>query len=99
MPSAKYTTQEYPKHPFTQLSEEVITHLQTNDETGISPNQAQEAQKTYGPNKLEGEGGVKWHKVLLKQVSNAMILVCLAFGSFPCDDLDCSNDSMLTVNL
>ncbi|KAL8667340.1 MAG: hypothetical protein Q9168_007289 [Polycauliona sp. 1 TL-2023] len=75
MPSTKYTAQEYPKHPFLQTSEEVITHLQTNEETGISPNKAQEAQRTYGPNKLEGEGGVKWHKVLLKQVSNAMILV------------------------
>ncbi len=75
MPSKRYTTQEYPKHPFLLSSEHVITHLHTNDETGINPNKAQEAQKTYGPNKLEGEGGVKWYSVLLKQVSNAMILV------------------------
>ncbi|KAL8724344.1 MAG: hypothetical protein Q9166_008009 [cf. Caloplaca sp. 2 TL-2023] len=75
MPPKKYTTQEYSKHPFLLPSEDVINHLQTNDETGISPVKAQEAQRTYGPNKLEGEGGVKWYSVLLKQVSNAMILV------------------------
>ena len=76
MPSKGYTAQEYPKHPFLLSSEEVIDHLQTNDETGINPDKAQEAQKTYGPNKLIGEGGVKWYSILLKQVSNAMILVC-----------------------
>ncbi|KAI4089355.1 MAG: hypothetical protein LQ339_008561 [Xanthoria mediterranea] len=75
MPSKGHTPQEYPKHPFLLSSEHVITHLHSNDETGISPNKAQEAQKMYGPNKLEGEGGVKWYSVLLKQVSNAMILV------------------------
>ncbi|KAI4252222.1 MAG: hypothetical protein L6R42_008063, partial [Xanthoria sp. 1 TBL-2021] len=75
MPSRGYTTQEYSKHPFLLSSEEVISHLQTNDETGISLNKAQDAQKIYGPNKLEGEGVVKWYSVLLKQVSNAMILV------------------------
>ncbi|KAL8850311.1 MAG: hypothetical protein Q9221_004726 [Calogaya cf. arnoldii] len=75
MPSKGYTPQEYPKHPFLLPSEELINQLQSNDETGISPTKAQEAQKTYGPNKLEGEGGVKWYSVLLKQVSNAMILV------------------------
>ncbi|KAL8885591.1 MAG: hypothetical protein Q9205_003512 [Flavoplaca limonia] len=75
MPSKGYTAQEYPKHPFLLSSAEVIDHLQTHDETGISPDKAQEAQKTYGPNKLIGEGGVKWYSILLKQVSNAMILV------------------------
>ena len=35
----------------------------------------QEAQRKYGPNKLEGEGRVRWYSVLLKQISNAMILV------------------------
>ncbi|KAL8893711.1 MAG: hypothetical protein Q9192_005001, partial [Flavoplaca navasiana] len=75
MPSKGYTAQEYPKHPFLLSSEEIIDHLQTNDEIGISPTKAQEAQKVYGPNKLVGEGGVKWYSILLKQISNAMILV------------------------
>ncbi|KAL8807131.1 MAG: hypothetical protein Q9200_004786 [Gallowayella weberi] len=75
MGSKKFTTQEYPQHPFLLPSQVLIERLQTNDETGLSPLKAQEAQRLYGPNKLEGEGGVKWYSVLLKQVSNAMILV------------------------
>ncbi|KAL8695872.1 MAG: hypothetical protein Q9224_003107, partial [Gallowayella concinna] len=75
MGSGKFTTQEYPKHPFLLPCEVLIESLQTNDETGLSPVKAQEAQGSYGPNKLEGEGGVKWYSVLLKQISNAMILV------------------------
>ncbi|KAL8914968.1 MAG: hypothetical protein Q9171_000595 [Xanthocarpia ochracea] len=75
MPSKGYNTQEYPKHPFLLPCEEVIRHLQSNDESGLTIVKAQEAQSIYGPNKLEGEGGVKWYSVLLKQVSNAMILV------------------------
>ena len=76
MPSKGYNTQEYPKHPFLLLCEEVIRHLQSDDESGLTLVKAQEAQRIYGPNKLEGEGGVKWYSVLLKQISNAMILVC-----------------------
>ncbi|KAL8932589.1 MAG: hypothetical protein Q9216_006768, partial [Gyalolechia sp. 2 TL-2023] len=73
--SAGYTAQEYPKHPFTLSNEEVLNHVQTNDQTGLDPLKAQELQSIYGPNKLEGEGAVQWYRVLLKQVSNAMILV------------------------
>ncbi|KAL8825634.1 MAG: hypothetical protein Q9170_007715, partial [Blastenia crenularia] len=73
--STGYTSQEYPKHPFTLPSEDVLNHLQTNDQTGLDLLKAQEAQRKYGPNKLEGEGGVQWYNVLLKQISNAMILV------------------------
>ncbi|KAL8805822.1 MAG: hypothetical protein Q9182_001734 [Xanthomendoza sp. 2 TL-2023] len=75
MGSKKFTSQEYPQHPFLLPSEVLFKRLQTNDETGLSPHKAQEAQGAYGPNKLEGEDGVKWYSVLLKQVSNAMILV------------------------
>lgn len=73
--SKGYKSPEYTTHPFTSSSKDVLDHLKTDDQTGLDRAQAQEAQRTYGPNKLEGEGGVQWYRVLLKQVSNAMILV------------------------
>ncbi|KAL1969556.1 hypothetical protein VTN77DRAFT_8994 [Rasamsonia byssochlamydoides] len=77
--------QTYPKHPFLMAVEEIAAHLQTNIETGLTDVQVQELQQMFGGNKLEGEGGVKWYSVLVKQVSNAMILVlvlamALAYG-------------------
>ncbi|KAI4179667.1 MAG: hypothetical protein LQ348_005358 [Seirophora lacunosa] len=73
--SKVYQSQDYAKHPFILSSKEVSHHLRTDDQTGLNRSQVEEAQKNYGPNKLEGEGGVQWYRVLLKQVSNAMILV------------------------
>ncbi|KAL9632763.1 MAG: hypothetical protein Q9204_003657 [Flavoplaca sp. TL-2023a] len=69
MPSKGYTAQEYPKHPPLLSFEEIIRHLQANDETGISPTKAQEAQKIYGPNKLVGEGGCQMVLVLAMALS------------------------------
>ncbi|KAL8760101.1 MAG: hypothetical protein Q9184_003422 [Pyrenodesmia sp. 2 TL-2023] len=73
--SRGYKSSEYPKHPFTSNSIDILDHLKTNDQTGLERAEAQERQRTYGPNKLEGEGAVQWYRVLGKQVSNAMILV------------------------
>lgn len=67
--------QDYTKHPFLLSIDETTGALQTDIETGLSAVRVQEAQRKYGPNKLEGEGGVKWYSLLLKQISNAMILV------------------------
>ena len=75
MGNPKFNQQEYSRHPFLLPLTEIYQHLGTNNETGLSKLQAQQSQQKYGPNKLEGEGGVQWYSVLLKQVSNAMILV------------------------
>ena len=75
MGNSNYTEQQYTQHPFLLTLQEVYQQLGTNKETGFNNQQAQEAKNKYGPNKLEGEGGVKWYSVLLKQISNAMILV------------------------
>lgn len=69
--------QQYPKHPFLSSVDDIARHLQTNIDTGLSPLRVQDAQRTYGPNKLSSDGGIRWYSVLLKQVSNAMILVSL----------------------
>lgn len=73
--STKHAAQEYPKHPFISTARDILDQLQTNDEVGLHRSTVQEAQERYGPNKLEGEGVVQWHTVLVKQISNAMILV------------------------
>jgi len=75
MGTSKFTKQAYPSHPFLLPPSQIFDQLGTNHEKGLSQLKVQEAQKIYGPNKIEGESGVKWYSVLLKQISNAMILV------------------------
>jgi Na+-exporting ATPase len=64
------------KHPFLLSIEDVAQQLGTNIESGLSAAKVQEIQRSHPPNELEGGGGVPWYKILLKQCSNAMILVC-----------------------
>jgi len=71
--------QNYPKQPFLLTPDEILTHLETRVESGLSGAQAQQYQEKYGPNRLEGDGGVSWYSILGKQISNAMILVSLRF--------------------
>ena len=75
MGKTTFSPQEYSRHPFLLSSEEVFTQLETNNDTGLSELQAQQAQQRYGANKLDGDKGVQWHSVLIRQISNAMILV------------------------
>lgn len=73
----KHCRQEYSRHPFVLSLDELYRVFgNTNADTGLTQLKAREAQNQYGPNKLEGEGVVQWYSVLLKQISNAMILVC-----------------------
>ncbi|KAK2736485.1 Na+ ATPase [Myotisia sp. PD_48] len=67
--------QEYERHPFLVSADNIVQQLETNVETGLSDLKVQELQAKYGPNRLSGEGGVKWYALLGKQISNAMILV------------------------
>jgi magnesium-transporting ATPase (P-type) len=75
MGTSKFTKQAYPSHPFLLPPSQIFDQLGTNHEKSLSQLKVQEAQKTYGPNEIEGQSGVKWYSVLLKQISNAMILV------------------------
>ena len=67
--------QAYSKHPFLLTADEIINHLETRIDSGLSTAQAQQFQEKYGPNRLEGDGAVSWYSILGKQISNAMILV------------------------
>ena len=76
-PAKKPTRQLYPRHPFLLPLNEIVEQLGTNVDTGLSRLKAQQSQHDYGPNKLKGEGGIQWYSILVKQISNAMILVGL----------------------
>jgi Na+-exporting ATPase len=75
MAPKKNPTSTLEKHPFLLPIEEVAQQLGTNIESGLSAVKVQELQRNHPPNELEGGGGVPWYKILLKQCSNAMILV------------------------
>ncbi|KAH8687444.1 hypothetical protein BGZ60DRAFT_425344 [Tricladium varicosporioides] len=73
------------KHPFLLSVEETAQQLGTNIETGLTARSVSDLQKSHPRNELEGGGGVAWYKILIKQISNAMILVlvfamALSFG-------------------
>lgn len=90
----KQTEQRYPHHPFLLPVEGLLEQLDVDQETGLSGLKAQQSQRDYGPNKLEGEGVVQWYSILIKQISNAMILVrslpssplvqCITFSNLRC---------------
>lgn len=63
------------RHPFLLSVDDVVSQLGTNLETGLSSRRVAELKKQYPPNELDDGGGVVWTTILLKQVSNAMILV------------------------
>ncbi|CZR53360.1 related to Ca2+-transporting ATPase [Phialocephala subalpina] len=73
------------RHPFLLPVKNVAQQLSTNIETGLSKRQVADLQKDHPPNELEGGDGIAWYKILIKQCSNAMILVlvfamALSFG-------------------
>ncbi len=63
------------RHPFLLSVDEAAQQLGTNIETGLSANRVSELKKQCPPNELQGGGGISWYKILMKQISNAMILV------------------------
>lgn len=71
--------QSYPKLPFLLSPDEILSHLETREDTGLNSTQVQQYQEKYGPNRLESDSGVSWYAIMGKQISNAMILVGLIF--------------------
>jgi len=64
------------RHPFLLAVEDVAKQMGTNIETGLTARRVAELQNIHPSNELEGGGGISWYKILVKQISNAMILVC-----------------------
>lgn len=77
-----YTTNP---HAFLLTPQDVASQLSTNLETGLTARQVQSIQASHPPNELNTGGSIAWYKILIKQISNAMILVlvfamALSFG-------------------
>ncbi|KAF9575306.1 Na+ ATPase [Mortierella alpina] len=66
---------ETPFHTFTV--DQTVDHLQTSVLEGLSSDEAAARLTKYGHNELEGNGGVKWYKVLWRQVANVLVCVLL----------------------
>ncbi|KAG0031268.1 hypothetical protein BGZ81_001557, partial [Podila clonocystis] len=66
---------ETPFHTFTV--EQTAQHYNTSILEGLSAEEAANRLKSYGANELEGNGGVKWYKVLWRQVANALVVILL----------------------
>jgi hypothetical protein len=77
MAPKKVTLQRTEKHPFLLSVEEVARQMGTNVGSGLTARKIAELQKECPPNELEDRGGTVWHSILLKQLCNAMILVCM----------------------
>lgn len=66
---------ETPFHTFTV--DQVAEYYTTNTLEGLTAAEAANRLKVYGPNELQGNGGVKWYKVLWRQVANALVVILL----------------------
>ncbi|KAG0203383.1 Na+ ATPase [Mortierella sp. GBA30] len=64
--------------PFHTLSvDQVAEHYGTNFHEGLTSQEATSRLKTYGHNELQGNGGVKWYKVLWRQLANTLVVILL----------------------
>jgi magnesium-transporting ATPase (P-type) len=57
---------------FSQVTEDI----KANAENGLSTLEAKERHSKYGTNELGDAGGVEPGKILIRQIANAMTLVC-----------------------
>lgn len=64
------------KHPFLLPPVEVAATLKTNIENGLTSVQVAQLQQECPPNELNVKGAIPWYTIFLKQLFNAMILVC-----------------------
>ncbi|KAF9933858.1 Na+ ATPase [Linnemannia zychae] len=62
-------------HTFTV--DQTAQYYTTSITEGLSSSEAADRLKKYGPNELQGDGGVKWYKVLWRQVANALVVILL----------------------
>ncbi|KAF9957567.1 Na+ ATPase [Mortierella alpina] len=70
------TIQVEQQTPFHTLSvEQVADHYGTNIYEGLTSQEAANRLKTHGYNELQGNGGVKWYKVLWRQLANTLVLI------------------------
>lgn len=65
-----------PAHSLT--FKEVLEELGASGDDGLSPEQAEKRLEEYGKNELDNGPGVNPTKILVRQIANAMMLVCVS---------------------
>lgn len=74
--SSDATSQSYLSQPAHSLSfDDVIQELRTNSDDGLTSSEAKGRIEKYGENMLEGDEGVSFAKIVIRQIANAMMLV------------------------
>jgi len=77
MPKKKVVIDE-PETPFhTFTVDQVADFYSTNTLEGLTSQEAASRLKIYGANELQGDGGVKWYKVLWRQIANALVVILI----------------------
>lgn len=67
-----------PETPFHTLTvDQVAEYYSTNTLEGLTSEEATKRLTIYGSNELQGSGGVKWYKVLWRQLANALVVILL----------------------
>lgn len=61
----------------TLAFDEVCQQLKSSKMDGLSPEEAKKRLEQYGKNELDNAGGVNPVKILVRQIANAMMLVCV----------------------
>ncbi|KAF9901132.1 Na+ ATPase [Linnemannia zychae] len=66
---------EVPYHTYTVADTEA--QLKSSSVEGLTTEDAEARLRHYGTNELKGSGGVKWYKVLWRQIANPLVVVLL----------------------
>ncbi|KAF9965647.1 hypothetical protein BGZ73_001372, partial [Actinomortierella ambigua] len=67
-----------PETPYhTSTVAETVAQLKTSIVEGLTTEEAEARLQRYGSNELKGSGGVKWYKVLWRQIANPLVVVLL----------------------
>lgn len=75
-PSVDVTSGQYLSQPAHSLSfENAIQELGTNSDDGLTSAEVEQRLEKYGENVLEGDEGVSFAKIVIRQIANAMMLV------------------------
>ncbi|KAG0269819.1 Na+ ATPase [Actinomortierella ambigua] len=67
--------EEVPYHTLTVAETEA--QLKTSIVEGLTTEEAETRLRRYGTNELKGNGGVKWYKVLWRQIANPLVVVLM----------------------
>ncbi|KAJ5980213.1 hypothetical protein N7481_007511 [Penicillium waksmanii] len=75
--SSDVSTQYLSKPAHSLTYEEVIQELGTNSDNGLTTSDVKQRLEKYGGNVLEGDEGVSFAKIVIRQIANAMMLVLI----------------------